>query len=322
MKKVKLGIVGAGNIARQHLEVINDIDFMQVEAVASRTRAKAEQLAADYKIKNCFDTLEEMLKAGSLDGLMILVSPEEMFSVVSRAITYGLPLFIEKPPALSLKKVAELVGLADRYLSKTMVGFNRRFYSVFHKGLEAIKAQGPLLAVSVTGHERMWRIRSGKKHSEQTMSNWIIANSTHTIDLLRFFGGDVSNLSSINHSYREKNGDQFSAIMELSCGAIGQYNSFWYSPGGWGATLYGDGLTVEFQPLEKGKITDKDFKVTEINPDEEDLKHKPGFYKQMKAFGELVVSGKSQWPAVNLKEAYQTVALAEKIAFSNQGGQI
>ena len=35
-------------------------------------------------------------------------------------------------------------------------------------------------------------------------------------------------------------------------GKIGTYQSNWYSPGGWLVKLYGEGVTVIFDPLESG----------------------------------------------------------------------
>ena len=314
MGKVRVGLIGAGNIAKQHLKVIGDIDSIEVVSVTSRTRLKAEQLAKEYNIELCFDTAEEMVEKSNLNGLLVLVSENQICNVVKRVSSYRLPLFIEKPPGLSSQETARLAELANKYSIKTMVGFNRRYYSVFHKGIELINKHGPLMAVAVTGHERMWRIREGKKFSEEILDKWVFANSTHTIDLLRFFGGDVRNVKSIVHSYREKNGDQFSSIMELESGAIGQYNSFWYSPGGWSVTLYGNGIIVEFKPLEKGRFIDKQFKTYDIEPDEIDIKHKPGFFNQMKAFERLIKSKSHEWPMLNLDEAYKTMVLAEQIS--------
>ncbi|MBM3251615.1 MAG: Gfo/Idh/MocA family oxidoreductase [Candidatus Omnitrophica bacterium] len=315
MDKVKVGLIGAGGIAQQHLKVIRDIDWIKPIGISSRTRSKAEQLAKEYEIPYCEDSLDGLIEKSKPDALLVLVSEEEMYNVTAKAIPSRLPLFIEKPPGLTPDETRQLVQLAKKYKTKTMVGFNRRYYSIFHKGLEIIRKYGQLLGVFVEGHERMWRVRASSI-SENVMREWIFANSTHTIDLLRFFGGEPKNLKSIAHSYVEPRGDQFAAIMELESGAIGQYSAHWYSPGGWRVVLYGEAVTVDFKPLEKGFWIDTNFDTHEIIPDEIDTKYKTGFYRQMEAFGRLVRDGEFVWPMLDLEGAYKTMKLAEKLSLN------
>ncbi len=315
MNTIKLGLIGAGGMAKKHLEVIRAIEGLETVAVTSRTRSKAEALAFEYAIPSVFDDLESMVKNTKPDALMVLVSCDQMYKVTDAALAYGLPLFVEKPAGLLPEENRKLAELAHLRGISTMVGFNRRYYSIFHKGIDIIKKHGPLLGVSIDGHERMWRVREGGKFLKTEFDNWIFANSVHTIDLLRFFGGEVTAMQAIAHRrFGEARGDQFATVAELSSGAIGQYSSYWYSPGGWRAVLYGDGVTVEFKPLEKGVWIDKDFNTHEIEPDEVDLKYKPGFYRQMEAFEKLVREGVQEWPALDLEGAYKTMHLAEQIA--------
>jgi predicted dehydrogenase len=295
--------------------VIQAIDGIEAVGITSRTQAKAEQLASAFGIKSCAEDVPSLIARARPDALMVLVNEDQMVKVVSQVIPCGLPLFIEKPAGLTPEENLRLAALAEQYALPTMVGFNRRYYSIFHKGLKIIQEHGLLLGVAVEGHERMWRIREGKKFSEEVMADWIFANSTHTIDLLRFFGGEPSHVTSLAHRHmREARGDQFAAIMELERGAIGHYQAHWYSPGGWRVVLYGEGVTVEFKPLESGRWIDKSFQAHEIEPDEMDQKFKPGFYHQMAAFAEFVRHGKMTWPMLDLQGAYMTMLLAKNIS--------
>ncbi len=78
--------------------------------------------------------------------------------------------------------------------------------------------------------------------------------------------------------------------------------------------LYGDGVSVEFKPLENGVWIDKNFVQHPIEPDECDKKFKPGFYQQMIAFLNLVRGEKLAWPMLDLEGSYKTMVLAEKIS--------
>jgi predicted dehydrogenase len=314
-RQLKLGLVGAGWVAQQHLDVIAALDGVAAAGIVSRSRAKAEQLAEKYKIAVCAADLAGLVREAKPDALMLLVSEDQMFAVANEALKYKLPLFLEKPSGLTPAENLKLAKAAEQLAVPNMVGFNRRYYSIFHQGLEIIKRHGRLLGVAVEGHERMWRVRDLKKFPENVLANWLFANSTHTIDLLRFFGGEVKTVKALAHKLKEARGDQFAAVFELASGALGNYSAHWYSPGGWRAVLYGEGVTVEFKPLEKGVWTDREFKTHEIEPDPVDVKFKPGFYRQLEAFARLVREGKQDWPLLDLSGAYQTMKLAEEISY-------
>ena len=315
MSKVKLGVIGAGNIAHQHLEVTRDIDNIMIVGITSRTRSKAEVLSSKYRIPNVATDISELVTKCQPDGLLVLVSADEIFEVTKEVVTKKLPFFVEKPPGLSPAETLTLSDSATKYGVRNMVGFNRRYYSIFHKGLARINENGKLLGVMIEGHERFWRISSTL--NESVRSAWIYANSTHTIDLLRFFGGEVTSIHALSERYIEKRGDQFAAVVKYESGALGNYISNWYSPGGWSAKLFGEGVTVQFGPLEKGWWIGTDLVTHKIIPDDVDIKYKPGFYRQMEVFEELVRgSSEADWPAQDLGLAYKTMQIAEELVRS------
>jgi len=311
---VRVGLVGAGWIAEQHLSVIDDAPNIVACGLTSRTCSRAKELSSCHGGVPVYDSLTELVEVSKPDAIMVVVSAISMYKVAIEALDYGLPVFLEKPAGLTPAENADLLAKAEAAGIKTMVGYNRRYYSVMQRGLEIVLERGPLLGVFIEGHERFWKIESADKWSSNVKDEWIYANSVHTIDLLRFFGGEARAVQSIAHSFVEHNGDQFSAVMELECGAIGQYSAHWWSPGGWRAVLYGDGVTAEFSPLEIGQWTDKTFQIHDIEPATYDLTHKPGFYGQIEAFARFVRTGQIEAPAQDLAGALATMRLAEAIA--------
>ena len=312
MSKIKIGIIGAGNIADQHLKVINHMDSVDVCGISTRTKSKAEDLSKIYDISNIYDDIEELIIKQKPDGIMILVSADQIFAVAKKLIPYQIPLFIEKPPGISCDETKTLVMDAENFGTLNMVGYNRRFYSIFHKGIEAINQHGGLQGINVEGHERFWNVEDSG-FSKKEKENWIFSNSTHTIDLLCFFGGEVESMKSFSSNLYQKNGDQFATSMKFKSGAIGTYVSHWYSPGGWCATLYGDGITVKYSPLEKGKIIKTDFSEQEIEPEDFDKKYKPGFWLQMNSFIKLIKSREKSPDAMDLNKALYTMDIATRI---------
>jgi len=289
------------------------MDDVRAVGITSRTLSKAESLANTFQIEQVYDTVDHLLKGCAPDGIMVLVSANQIYDVALNLIPTGIPLFLEKPPGLIPEQTKALTGLANNHGTKNMVGFNRRYYSIFHKGIELINQNGGLLGVAVEGHERFWKIVD-RDIPNEIRENWIYANSTHTIDLLRLFGGEVEQINALKNSLKEKNGDQFVASMKFVSGTIGTYTSHWFSPGGWTVTLYSDTIAVQFKPLEKGIWIDTEFQQHDIMPDEVDIKYKQGFYRQMEAFVNMVRTGTLEAPAMDLAEALKTMELAKEFA--------
>jgi len=287
------------------------MDGVRAVGITSRTLSKAKKLANTSQIEQVYNSVNHLLKGCALDAIMVLVSANQIYEVALKLIPEGIPLFLEKPPGLVPQQTKSLAKLADSHGTQNMIGFNRRYYSVFQKGLTVIRDHGALLGVAVEGHERFWKI-ADRDIPDEIRQNWIYGNSTHTIDLLRFFGGEITAINAHSKSLKEKNGDQFVATMKFESGALGTYTSHWFSPGGWSVTLYGEGVTVKFKPLEKGLWYDTDFNENEISPDEMDVKYKSGFYRQIEAFVNMVKTGLLKWPGKDLEDAYKTMLLAER----------
>ena len=297
--------------SRSLLKVINSIDGVNVSGITSRTIEKAKKLSKKFSINNIYDNINNLIKNCSLDGIMILVSADQIFDIAKKLIPLNIPLFIEKPPGLTPEETRVLAALANQYDTKNMVGFNRRFYSIFQKGIDIINEKGSLLGLAVEGHERFWNIKQSDI-LDTIRKNWIYANSTHTIDLLRFFGGEIKNFVSYSKSINENFEDQFVAAMEFESGTIGSYTSHWHSPGGWSVKLYGNNVTVILNPLEKGKWIDTKFDEHIIEMDQIDSDFKPGFYSQQICFCNMIKTGKLDWPAQSLLDSSLTMDLAKK----------
>ena len=311
MSNLRLGIVGAGYIAKKHLEVIAKIRGLKVTSITSRTCEKAKVLAKKYNINQVYVDIKNMINEDKPDALLILVSAENIFRITQQIIPYKVPFFIEKPPGLSLSEIKKLSLQSSKHKVINMVGFNRRFYSNFILGKNIIKRHGKLLGITIEGHERFWKIEN--LISKKNKDFWIYSNSSHVIDLFRFFGGEINSLKSFTKNNYNKNPDQFSSIIKFKNGIIGNFIANWYSPSGWSIVLHGEKVMVEFKPLEEGFWVDQKFVKHKIKNNMKDKKYKPGFYMQMLAFKKLLITKKIIWPAQNLKSSLKTYELIKSI---------
>ena len=275
MKK-KIGIIGAGSICSKYLDVFGTMKQVQVVAITSRTRSKADKLKEDYGISKVYNHYNDMITEEDLDLIIVLVSIDQTYTVTKDIIKHGITILIEKPPGLNHNQSENLSNLSVKFKTQIFVTLNRRFFSNFRKGMKLAEQAGGVNNIIIEGHERFWNVKNRKKI---VADNWIYANSIHTIDLLRFFGGEVKKVKRIKKSLYEKNGDQFLSIIEFRNGATGSYFSNWYAPGGWSVKLFCNGLTIVFDPLEKGYYMKKNMIKKPITLDKFDIEFKPGLYK-------------------------------------------
>ncbi len=310
---LRIGLIGAGNVARQHLLALARIPELQPVALASRTRAKAQALADEFGVAQVFDTPQDLVAQARPEALMVLVSVEHMAPVALSCLEFGLPLFLEKPVGLSSAEGLTVAEAAKRRGVACMVGYNRRHYSIFARGLARVLERGRLLAVHVEGSERMPFVRGLNRFPEEVLRGWIFANATHTIDLLRHFGGEPEVVHALCASLSEPRGDQFAACLRFPGGITGSYTANWLSPGGWGVTLKGLGVTAEFKPLETCRVSYADGTTETLEADEDDRAVKPGFCGQLRAFADMVRSGRLAAPSQDLFGALETMRLAERL---------
>jgi len=311
---LRVALVGAGLIARQHLLALARSPHFTPVGVASRTVVTAQALAAEFGLPVAAGSPAELVEKARPDALMVLVSPQAMAPVARQCMGLGLPLFLEKPVGLSVAEAEDAARAARETRTPAMVGFNRRHYSVFAKGLEKIRQRGRLLAVHIEGSERMSAARGTGRFSEDVLRAWLFANATHTIDLLRHFGGEPEVVHALCASLHEPLGDQFAACLRFPGGVLGSYVANWHSPGGWGVVLKGEGVSVEFRPLETGRATYADGSVEALEPDACEAGLKAGFAGQLAAFARFARTGVLAAPSQDLDGALLTMRLAERLA--------
>ena len=142
----------------------------------------------------------------------------------------------------------------------------------------------------------------------------LYSNSSHVIDLFRFFAGEIKSIKSFSTKRFNKKSDQFASAIKFKNGALGNYIANWYSPSGWSVTLYGEKVMVKFKPLENSYWVDENFKEHKILMSSKDIKYKPGFYNQILAFKKMLINNRTFWPSQSLNDSLNTFKLVKIIS--------
>ena len=303
---MKTVLIGFGDIAEKYLPVLNRLNC-EVIGIVTRNFERGLLKSKKFSIPQVYKSIED-IPINECDFLMNLSSADTIEPIMQEIIPKKIPIFTEKPVGFSAEKIQKLIEQNYKFNCPIMVGTNRRFYSIFYQALQFLKEHDKEIeTIKIDAPERFSDINK-KKFNSEIKKNWMFANSIHCVDLIRFFGGDVKEIeTNSNISKYDFNANGICEKMNFS------YSSNWKKQSKWNISLFADDVKIIFEPLENGKIITKNEEI-EINPSEQDIKFKPGFYAQISHFLEnFVKKSEKKWPASDLEDHKKSIKLIEEI---------
>lgn len=109
-----VGILGAGWIARKMADTLAGTEGVQVGAIASRDKAKADAFAAEWGIGKAYGSYKELVEDPDLDLIYIATPHSHHFRHASLAIEAGRPVLCEKAFTANAREAGELLDLAHK----------------------------------------------------------------------------------------------------------------------------------------------------------------------------------------------------------------
>ena len=187
-KKIKVGVIGAGNFASSTIiPILKELKrSCQILGVASSGGLSSEALTKNFKIKNKYQTEDEIFESEEIDAVFVLTQHFNHAELVIRGINSGKAVYVEKPLAInvdSITKIEEAMYNAED--PKIFLGFNRRFSnaSTFIKEkLNASPANALNFRFSVPKLERdHWT------NIKEIGGGRVVGEAIHAIDLGTYF---------------------------------------------------------------------------------------------------------------------------------------
>jgi len=192
MMPLRIGLLGCGNFANKHAEIVAGVpEEARLVAFSDRTEGKAQAFAAKYAPDAAaFTDHRAMFDQARLDAVIIVIPPFAHTDEVRLAAEHGIHVLIEKPIALDSDQAWAMVEAAEAARIKTQVGFMFRFGEAIER-FKALQAAGDTGSIGLMTaryfcnalHADWWRMRdkSGGQVVEQVI---------HMFDLLRWLAGD------------------------------------------------------------------------------------------------------------------------------------
>lgn len=281
-------LVGAGYMGKEYCKVLKaqSVEF----AVVCRSEASADKFSDEMGIRaiaggvaNALLTLEVIPQYA-----VVAVNVDQLANTVITLIQHGIKdILVEKPAGLNRKDIENVYRIAAEAKASVYVAYNRRFYAATEKALEIITQDGGVSSVNFEFTEWGYTVEE-TSHPAEVKEEWLLANSSHVIDLAFFFGGEPAEMSSYHagslswHSRASK----YAGSGVTNKGVLFSYQANWNAPGRWAVEVLTNEHRLYFRPMERLSIQNKgSVKVEDVVIDDHlDVDFKPGLYKQVQAF--------------------------------------
>lgn len=112
MEHFKVGIIGAGRIARQMAHTLRDMDGVEPYAVASRNHENARKFASEWGFTRAYGSYEELADDPEVQLIYIATPHSLHFEQASMCLEKGKPVLCEKAFTANARQAETLIRLA------------------------------------------------------------------------------------------------------------------------------------------------------------------------------------------------------------------
>jgi len=141
MKTINWGILGSANIAgNQFIPGLHLAEGNQLQAVASRTKEKAEAFAQKHGIPKAYGSYDELLNDPNVDAVYIALPNHLHVEWSLKAMEKGKHVLCEKPLALKSEDVKKVKEYSDTYNVCFMEAFMYQFHPQWKRAIDCIKS--------------------------------------------------------------------------------------------------------------------------------------------------------------------------------------
>ena len=199
MKKLRIGIVGCGFIAKaRHIPSYKRMKkSVDLCAVCDLNEKIAKETSKDFRIPGAYSNVSEMLSKEGLDMVDICVPPQVHAPVAVEAIEKGCHVIMEKPMALKTSDCDQMIDAARKHGVKLCVIHNKLFNPPFLKAkkLVADGAIGDFVGMRIFLSTPRWDMIDLKDHWYHKLPGGVIGETgPHMAYMSLAFLNDIRNV--------------------------------------------------------------------------------------------------------------------------------
>ena len=235
MSKIRLGIIGFGNMGSSHARNLNagKVENMVIGAIcdiSETRRAAAKELYPEVPV---FANATELFESGTCDAVIIATYHYAHPTLAIEAFEHGLHVITEKPAGVYTKQVKEMNAAAAKSDKKFGIMYNQRTNPVYQKLREMIKRGDFGHIKRITWIITTWYRPQAYHDSSTWRSTWsmegggtLINQNPHQLDMWQWMFGmpdRVYSKVSFGKYYNIETEDDVMAYFEYDNGTTGEY---------------------------------------------------------------------------------------------------
>ncbi len=198
----RFAIIGCGLIGRKRLAALPPGSFA---AACDLDLSRAESLVAAAGGGRAIEDAAEVFSDRTIDAVIICTLNSTLAPLALEAIRAGKHVLVEKPGAISVAEVDELLDAAKAAGVRVRVGFNHRFHPALQKARQIYESGvlGPPMFIrgryghgGRVGYDREWRA-----DPKLSGGGELIDQGVHLIDLASWFLGAFTHIDGHAATY-------------------------------------------------------------------------------------------------------------------------
>lgn len=157
--KVRIGVIGVGQIGKHHLDNYRKLDQAEVVAIADVNEAEGQQVAQRYGIPHAYTRFTDLLQRDDIDAVDVALHNNLHMPVTVAALQAGKHVYCEKPMAGSYRDAETMYRTAQETGNKLSI----QLFSLFTDETKAARALidadklGRIYFARSTGYRRRGR---------------------------------------------------------------------------------------------------------------------------------------------------------------------
>lgn len=254
-EQLHVGIIGAGNIARRHLENLRFLGGNQIVGICDLDLSRAQELAGMVGAE-AYRTVDDLF-AGvqGLDAVVICTPPAVRRQVFEQAAAHGIAVYCEKPPAATVEEGLQIAEIIERHNLICSVGFHMRYSPAVDRFLELTNGHRMNIVQSMAASPAaLLNSLEGWFFIKEKSGGHLMDQAIHTIDLLRYVVGEITAVHTFGNNVLRPKADDFTiedttiSNMRFANGASGSHIHSWAASKGRGELLImGEGFSLSLQ---------------------------------------------------------------------------
>ncbi|CAM3497900.1 Gfo/Idh/MocA family protein [Marinicrinis lubricantis] len=207
MDRLKLGIVGAGAIAKVHASNFSKLEDVELVAITDAFLPLAEKTASEYGIGKVFPNPESLMESNEVDAVIIAVPNKWHAPYAIHALKHNKHVLLEKPMGIDLQSAEEIVQ-AQKSSGKVMMIPHQMRWEWFSRKAKGLIEEGRMGRIYYAKASYLRRKGipgwgSWFTRKDEAGGGPLIDIGVHMLDLALYLMGNPKPVSVVGSAYAE-----------------------------------------------------------------------------------------------------------------------